>query len=135
MFAVVVVVLVTAFNDWSKDKQFRNLQSKLESEHRINVLRDQRIQHVAVRELLVGDVVLLNYGNVVPADGILLEASDLKIDEAVLTGESDSVKKDQYDIVYSSKPFWLFLLVFVKVQFGPAIFTVPKESGRYFDII
>ena len=129
MFAVVVVVLVTAFNDWSKDKQFRNLQSKLESEHRINVLRDQRIQHVAVRELLVGDVVLLNYGNVVPADGILLEASDLKIDEAVLTGESDSVKKDQYDIVYSSKPFWLFLLVFVKVQFGPAIFTVPKESG------
>ena len=130
-----VVVLVTAFNDWSKDKQFRNLQSKLESEHRINVLRDQRIQHVAVRELLVGDVVLLNYGNVVPADGILLEASDLKIDEAVLTGESDSVKKDQYDIVYSSKPFWLFLLVFVKVQFGPAIFTVPKESGRYFDII
>ncbi len=130
-----MVVLVTAFNDWSKDKQFRNLQSKLESEHRINVLRDQRIQHVAVRELLVGDVVLLNYGNVVPADGILLEASDLKIDEAVLTGESDSVKKDQYDIVYSSKPFWLFLLVFVKVQFGPAIFTVPKESGRYFDII
>jgi Ca2+ transporting ATPase len=108
LFAVVVVVLVTAFNDWSKDKQFRNLQSKLESEHRINVLRDQRIQHVAVRELLVGDVVLLNYGNVVPADGILLEASDLKIDEAVLTGESDSVKKDQYDIVYSSKPFWLF---------------------------
>ena len=90
---------------------------------------------MAVRELLVGDVVLLNYGNVVPADGILLEASDLKIDEAVLTGESDSVKKDQYDIVYSSKPFWLFLLVFVKVQFGPAIFTVPKESGRYFDII
>lgn len=104
-------MLVTAFNDWSKEKQFKNLQSKLGSEHKISVLRDQLIKEVNVKDLLVGDIVLLNYGNIIPADGILLQANDLRVDEAVLTGESDLVKKYAYDIVYNSM-FYQFKLFF-----------------------
>lgn len=102
LLAVLIVVLVTASNDWSKEKQFNILQSKLDSEYKISVLRDQLIQEVNIKKILVGDIVFLNCGNIIPADGILLEANDLKVDEAVLTGESDLVKKCAFDIVYNS---------------------------------
>jgi len=60
--AVVVVVLVTAFNDWRKERQFRGLQSKIEHEHKIAALRAGQVQQVPVRELLVGDICQVKYG-------------------------------------------------------------------------
>ena len=60
--AVVVVVLVTSFNDWQKERQFRGLQSKIELEHRFSTLRDSQIIQVPVAELVVGDVCLVKYG-------------------------------------------------------------------------
>ncbi len=96
-------MLVTAFNDWSKEKQFRLLQTKLECEHRVTVLRDSLIQLIPSTELLVGDIAFLNYGNIVPADGLLIEMNNLKIDQAVLTGESELIEKTfKYPIVFNS---------------------------------
>jgi len=60
--AVAVVVLVTAFNDWRKERQFRGLQSKIEHEHKFATLRDGQVQQVPVRELLVGDICQVKYG-------------------------------------------------------------------------
>ena len=51
------------------------------------------VREVSARELVPGDVVLLEVGNYVPADGRLLETVNLKIQEAALTGESDAVEK------------------------------------------
>lgn len=62
LFAVVVVVLVTSFNDWQKERQFRGLQSKIELEHRFSTLRDSQITQVPVAELVVGDICLVKYG-------------------------------------------------------------------------
>jgi P-type E1-E2 ATPase len=42
---------------------------------------------------VVGDLIRVKYGDLVPADGLLLQGNDLKIDESSLTGESDHVKK------------------------------------------
>lgn len=42
---------------------------------------------------MVGDICLIKYGDLVPADGIVVHASDLKIDESSLTGESDLIRK------------------------------------------
>jgi Ca2+-transporting ATPase len=58
------------------------------------VLRDGRHQTIPVRELVPGDVVLLDTGNYVPADLRLVETVNLKIEEAALTGESVPVVKD-----------------------------------------
>lgn len=60
--AVVVVVLVTAFNDWSKEKQFRGLQSKIETEHRFAVIRGGEPMDIAVHDLVVGDIARVKYG-------------------------------------------------------------------------
>ncbi|KAL6739365.1 hypothetical protein Aduo_012833 [Ancylostoma duodenale] len=93
LVAVIVVVLVTALNDWSKEKQFRGLQSKIETEHKFSVIRGGQPIDVVVNELVVGDVARVKYGDLLPADGILIQSNDLKIDESSLTGESDLIRK------------------------------------------
>uniref|UniRef100_A0A8B9MYN5 ATPase plasma membrane Ca2+ transporting 3 n=1 Tax=Accipiter nisus TaxID=211598 RepID=A0A8B9MYN5_9AVES len=93
LLSVACVVLVTAFNDWSKERQFRGLQSRIEQEQRFTVVRHGRQAQVPVAELVVGDVAQVKYGDLLPADGVLIQGNDLKIDESALTGESDHVRK------------------------------------------
>uniref|UniRef100_A0A674GPC1 Calcium-transporting ATPase n=1 Tax=Taeniopygia guttata TaxID=59729 RepID=A0A674GPC1_TAEGU len=93
LLSVACVVLVTASNDWSKERQFRGLQSRLQREQRAAVLRGGRLAQLPVADLVVGDVVQVKYGDLLPADGVLIQGNDLKIDESALTGESDHVRK------------------------------------------
>ncbi|XP_051525516.1 plasma membrane calcium-transporting ATPase 3-like isoform X2 [Myxocyprinus asiaticus] len=93
LLSVICVVLVTAFNDWSKEKQFRGLQSRIEQEQRFAVVRNGTVIQIPVAEMVVGDVAQVKYGDLLPADGVLIQGNDLKIDESSLTGESDHVRK------------------------------------------
>ncbi|XP_015831087.1 plasma membrane calcium-transporting ATPase 1 [Nothobranchius furzeri] len=93
LLSVVCVVLVTAFNDWSKEKQFRGLQSRIEQEQKFTVVRGGQVVQIKVSEIVVGDIAQIKYGDLLPADGILIQGNDLKIDESSQTGESDHVKK------------------------------------------
>ncbi|XP_074872781.1 plasma membrane calcium-transporting ATPase 3 isoform X2 [Carettochelys insculpta] len=93
LLSVICVVLVTAFNDWSKEKQFRGLQSRIEQEQKFTVLRSGEQSQIPVADLVVGDIAQIKYGDLLPADGILIQGNDLKIDESSLTGESDHVRK------------------------------------------
>ncbi|XP_031800995.1 plasma membrane calcium-transporting ATPase 3 isoform X6 [Sarcophilus harrisii] len=93
LLSVICVVLVTAFNDWSKEKQFRGLQSRIEQEQKFQVIRKGQVIQVPVAELVVGDIAQIKYGDLLPADGVLIQGNDLKIDESSLTGESDHVRK------------------------------------------
>uniref|UniRef100_A0A7N8WMJ9 Calcium-transporting ATPase n=1 Tax=Mastacembelus armatus TaxID=205130 RepID=A0A7N8WMJ9_9TELE len=95
LLSVICVVLVTAFNDWSKEKQFRGLQSRIEQEQKFSVVRGGQIIQIPVAEIVVGDIAQVKYGDLLPADGVLIQGNDLKIDESSLTGESDHVKKTQ----------------------------------------
>ena len=65
LLSVVCVVLVTAFNDWSKEKQFRGLQSRIEQEQRFAVVRNSNVIQIPVAELVVGDVAQVKYGQLV----------------------------------------------------------------------
>ncbi|XP_052678772.1 plasma membrane calcium-transporting ATPase 2-like isoform X3 [Crassostrea angulata] len=93
--AVSVVVLVTAFNDYQKEKQFRGLQSKIEHEHQFSVIRGGQDKNIPVGEMVVGDIAQVKYGDLLPADGLIIQSNDLKVDESSLTGESDHVKKGE----------------------------------------
>nr|CAD7439799.1 unnamed protein product [Timema bartmani] len=95
LVSVVVVVLVTAFNDFSKEKQFRGLQNKIEGEHKFSVIRGCEVLQIPVGDIVVGDICQVKYGDLLPADGILFQSNDLKVDESSLTGESDHVKKGE----------------------------------------
>ncbi|XP_068108976.1 plasma membrane calcium-transporting ATPase 2 isoform X6 [Hyperolius riggenbachi] len=93
LLSVVCVVLVTAFNDWSKEKQFRGLQSRIEQEQKFSVVRGSQVIQIPVAELVVGDIAQVKYGDLLPTDGLFIQGNDLKIDESSLTGESDQVRK------------------------------------------
>ncbi|XP_053169925.1 plasma membrane calcium-transporting ATPase 1a isoform X3 [Scomber japonicus] len=95
LLSVVCVVLVTAFNDWSKEKQFRGLQNRIEQEQKFTVIRGGQVIQIGVAEIVVGDIAQIKYGDLLPTDGVLIQGNDLKIDESSLTGESDHVKKTQ----------------------------------------
>lgn len=81
LVSVVVVVAVTAFNDYSKEKQFRGLQDKIESERRFAVIRRGEVKQISVCEIVVGDICQIKYGDLLPADGILIQSNDVKIDQ------------------------------------------------------
>jgi len=97
LLAVVIVVLVTAFNDWSKEKQFRGLQDRIEGEQTFSVIRNNMMTQVQVGDIVVGDIISVKYGDLLPADGLVMQSNDLKVDESSLTGESDQVNKGVSD--------------------------------------
>lgn len=70
--AVSVVVLVTAFNDYQKEKQFRGLQSKIEHEHQFSVIRGGQDKNIPVGEIVVGDIAQVKYGECVNTGGLVL---------------------------------------------------------------
>ena len=67
LIAVIIVVFVTAFNDWSKEKQFRGLQDRIEGEQTFNVIRNGTAQQVQVGELVVGDIIQVRINYLFPA--------------------------------------------------------------------
>ncbi|XP_055951807.1 plasma membrane calcium-transporting ATPase 2-like isoform X7 [Argiope bruennichi] len=95
LVSVIIVVLVTAFNDYTKERQFRGLQNRIEHEHKFAVIRGGEVNQIPVGEIVVGDICQVKYGDLLPADGLIIQSNDLKVDESSLTGESDHVKKGE----------------------------------------
>lgn len=62
LLSVICVVLVTAFNDWSKEKQFRGLQNRIEQEQKFTVVRGGQVIQIPVAEIVVGDIAQVKYG-------------------------------------------------------------------------
>ncbi len=77
MAAIVIVVVVGALNDWQKERQFVKLNKKKEDRD-IKVVRSGKTREISVRDVLVGDVVLLEPGDMVPVDGIFIEGHRVK---------------------------------------------------------
>lgn len=89
--AVVIIVIVGAANDYQKERQFAKLNAKKE-DREVLVIRDGAQKLVSIYDLLVGDVISLQTGDVVPADAVLFKG-EVETDESALTGESDTIKK------------------------------------------
>ena len=68
LLSVVCVVLVTAFNDWSKEKQFRGLQSRIEQEQKFTVVRKGNVIQIPVADMVVGDLAQVKYGKTITYD-------------------------------------------------------------------
>ncbi|KAF9131216.1 hypothetical protein BGX30_013197 [Mortierella sp. GBA39] len=92
LFAVMIVVLVGSVNDYQKEAQFRKLNAKKE-DREVKALRNGETVLISVYDIVVGDVLHLEPGDVISADGIYLGGHNLKCDESAMTGESDAVKK------------------------------------------
>lgn len=99
MVAIVIVVVVGAANDWQKERQFVKLNKK-KDDRNVKVTRSGKPREISIYDVLVGDVMQLEPGDMVPVDGIFIDGHNLKCDESSATGESDLVKKHAGDDVY-----------------------------------
>jgi len=89
--AVFINTLLGFWQERKAQKSLEALRSLLTL--KATVIRDSKQQVVEAREIVPGDLVILTIGSRVPADGVLMEATDFSINEAILTGESMPVKK------------------------------------------
>ena len=96
--AAVIMIVITmnaVLGTVQTVKAEQSLQSlKKLSGPQAKVLRDDAVVLLPARELVVGDVILLEAGDMIPADGRLIENASLKVDESALTGESLAVEKN-----------------------------------------
>ncbi|CAG0921710.1 unnamed protein product [Notodromas monacha] len=101
--SVALVVILTAYSEYTKQIRFITLLSQSENERSIFVRRNAAKESLRCQDLVVGDIVELGVGNVVPVDGILLKGFNLKVEESVLTGETHLIAKTPKDdpIIFS----------------------------------
>jgi P-type Ca2+ transporter type 2C len=94
VIAILLVAFVGAGNNYNKELQFRALRSDADDMVKIRVLRCGDNAFVGTKEIVVGDVVHLETGDKIVADGIFISGSSVKTEEGAITGESDNVSKD-----------------------------------------
>lgn len=139
--AAVIVIVITInaiLGTVQTVKAEQSLQSlKNLSGPEAKVLRDGAAVIVPARELVVGDVILLEAGDMVPADGRLIENASLKINESALTGESLAVEKNtaaiSEEVPLGDRTNMLFSGSFVTYGRGKAVVTdigMETEVGR-----
>ena len=97
IIAIVLIVYTGSVTNYSKEKQFQNLSNINKANSICTILRNGNMINLHFDKILVGDIVILNQGMVIPADGILMESDDIKIDESSLTGEGKMIRKIHYD--------------------------------------
>jgi Ca2+-transporting ATPase len=90
--AVLIVAVVTASNNYSKELQFRKLNAQKDDVN-VGVVRGGKVDSIDIKALVVGDIVVLNSGDKIPADGLLIRGSDVTVNESALTGEPEDVTK------------------------------------------
>ena len=93
--AVVAATLIATWSEYSNENEFQRLLEEA-SKVKVKVFRNKNITEIFIDDLVVNDLVLLQPGDTVPADGFLLEG-DLELNESALTGESETVKKTADD--------------------------------------
>lgn len=109
VFAIIIIVVVTVGNEYTKEKQFLELMSRGD-EKMVKVFRAGNPKEISSEELVVGDLVQIAQGDTVPADCLAVEANDAFANESNLTGEPDDLVKEpvgESNILYHPDPFLL----------------------------
>ncbi|KAI1777310.1 calcium-translocating P-type ATPase [Hypoxylon cercidicola] len=99
--AIVIVVLVGSLNDWQKERQFAKLNRK-KQDRLIKAIRAGKTVEISIYDIMAGDVIHLEPGDLIPVDGILIQGFNVKCDESQATGESDIIRKRPGDEVFAA---------------------------------
>jgi Ca2+-transporting ATPase len=91
---------VGTLNDWQMQRQFNTLNKKAGDRH-VKVIRSGKSAEVSIFDIMVGDVMHLFAGDMVPVDGVFISGHGVKCDESSATGESDLLKKVGADEVFA----------------------------------
>jgi P-type Ca2+ transporter type 2C len=93
--AVFLVANITAVNNYTKELQFRALEAESQNDEKCSVFRDGNIERINPADLVVGDIVVLQAGDNVPADCVVCDNNVVLSNESALTGEPDDLKKSK----------------------------------------
>ena len=110
ILTVIVINGLFAFmQEYKSDRSLEMLQQLIAQKCR--VIRDGKISEIAAAELVSGDLMILEQGDLVPADGRLLEAFEVEVDNSSLTGESSPARRYKSDqpVLISGKFLWIEL--------------------------
>ncbi|KAJ5902140.1 ATPase P-type K/Mg/Cd/Cu/Zn/Na/Ca/Na/H-transporter [Penicillium taxi] len=134
LIAIIIVVTVGAVNDWQKERQFAKLNKKKEN-RLVKVIRSGKTIEISIHDILVGEVMHLEPGDMVPVDGILIAGHDVKCDESSATGESDVLRKTPGEEVFRNieqhedlKKMDPFIVSGAKVSEGVGTFLVTATG-------
>ncbi|MEA4852988.1 MAG: calcium-translocating P-type ATPase, PMCA-type [Christensenella sp.] len=100
--AIFLSVVITVVMEGKSAKAFEAL-NRINEDILVKVTREAEVQLIPQKDLVVGDIVSIETGDKLPADGRLLESSGLLADESALTGESEPSKKDANAMIASEK--------------------------------
>ncbi|EGP4918322.1 cation-translocating P-type ATPase [Enterococcus faecium] len=148
LFEGLLIIAIVVINSVLAIVQEGNAEKALESLQDMNkqtatVIRDGKVTTVESEQLVVGDILVLESGDAISADARLIEASQLRVEESALTGESEAVEKDAAFIAEEDEPLGdQFNMVFkgctVAAGRGKAIVTaigMATEMGKIADLL
>lgn len=142
IFVVVLVNGIVGFIQEEKASKAIEALKKITTTYAI-VKRDNKVMKIPTREVVVGDIVLVREGQAIPADAIIIKSNNLLVDESALTGESDSVLKDERFISKDTTPIaerlnYLYMSTFV-LQGNAEAIVISKgmntEIGKIADML
>ncbi|OGH21388.1 MAG: hypothetical protein A2958_01170 [Candidatus Levybacteria bacterium RIFCSPLOWO2_01_FULL_38_13] len=99
---LVILILSASFSflqEYRAEKELEKLKNLIAPMSR--VIRNGREEEISSSDIVPGDLVILNEGDKIPADGTIVRSSNFEIDESVITGESASIIKDSHEEVFS----------------------------------
>lgn len=142
ILAIVVLNAILGFSQEYRAEQAMAALKKM-AVPSVRVRRDGRVQEVSSTELVPGDIILQEAGNLVPADSRMIETVNLKVQESALTGESDPVEKltdvrSGDDVPLGDQYNMLFMGTVVTYGRGTAVVTetgMDTELGHIADLI
>lgn len=133
---VIVIVSIGTYNDYKQELAFHKLNSK-NDEYLVKVIRDGEEQQISNKEIVVGDLIVLESGDKVPADGYFVSANALGVDESALTGESIVIRKNEADpwfrsgsVVTEGNAKMYAVSVGENSEFGRTIALIQTENEK-----
>ncbi|EGR33978.1 hypothetical protein IMG5_028960 [Ichthyophthirius multifiliis] len=117
ILAICIIVSISAGNNYMKELQFQKLTEK-KDDIKVHVRRNEQTIYLNPNKILVGDILNLEIGDILPVDGIFVEGNELQIDESSITGESDLITKNQIDKNQKSQNINPFLISGSKIMDG-----------------
>jgi Ca2+ transporting ATPase len=85
LVAILIIVTVTSGNNYIKEQQFKKLNEVAERKF-VNVIRNGDTAHISVYDLVVGDIQLVETGEIISVDGLVVESHNIVADESAMTG-------------------------------------------------
>ena len=95
--AILVVVLVGSITNYQKETKFHELNEVQNEGTKYKIIRNGIPEDYMSDDILVGDLIMVTYGDIMAADCLLVEGNGVKMDESALTGESDAMKKEPFN--------------------------------------